>query len=341
MGAAVARRLRRESDAPALVAENRLVVRGSVHPAAASAMADDVARGLRSMPKAVPPKYFYDARGAQLFDEICHTPEYYVTRTEQALLDDHAHSIVRAAAPTHLVELGSGAARKTRTLLEAMHAESGRAVYAPLDISEEILIASGRALLADYPWLTIEGTVQDFEHRIGDLPSGRRMFAFLGGTLGNFDHLGAVAFLARIRRAMGPDDSFLLGIDMVKSPAVLHAAYNDEAGITAAFNRNVLDVMNDALGANFDTNAFGHVAFYRSDLEQIEMHLEATRPMTVTVPGVGMSVRFAAGERLHTEISRKFTPASAELMIKAAGLRVQQWHTPANKYFSLILLRAG
>ncbi len=302
----------------------------------ASTLAEDVLSGLTSIPKSVPPKYFYDERGSLLFDAICDTPEYYPTRTEQGLLEQVVGEVVRVERPTDLIELGSGAARKTRTILDAMGA--GR--YVPIDISEEILVSSANALLADYPWLRVHGVVTDYDRPLGRLlPGGaRRMFAFLGSTLGNFDYPSSVAFLARIRSAMRPDDSFLLGIDLVKSHAVLHDAYNDAAGITAEFNLNVLHVMNRALGASFDVDAFEHVAYYRSDLEQIEMHLESRRSQVVEFRALNLRVAFAAGERLRTEISRKYTRDSAERIATAAGLRIRSWFAPKNQYFALVLL---
>lgn len=306
----------------------------------ASTLADDVRRGMIELPRSIPPKHFYDEVGSQLFDAICDTPEYYPTRTERVLLDAIAADVVADARPTDLIEIGSGAARKTRKLLDAMGA--GR--YVPIDISEGMLVASARRLLREYPWLRVHGVVADYEHPLGDLLPAfsprhdRRLFAFLGGTLGNFDFPSSVEFLARIRRSMHDDDTFLLGIDLVKSRVVLHDAYNDAAGITAAFNRNVLTVMNRELGADFDVDAFEHVAFYRSDLEQIEMHLEARRGMRVAIPALGMRVAIAAGERIRTEISRKFTRDSADVMARAAGLRIRQWFTPENEYFALALL---
>ncbi len=302
----------------------------------ASSLAEDVLAGLTSIPKSVPPKYFYDELGSLLFDAICDTPEYYPTRTEQTLLEQIAGEVVRVVRPTDLVEVGSGAARKTRTILDAM----GVGRYVPIDISEEILVNSANALLADYPWLRVHGVVADYDRPFGRLlPAGeRRMFAFLGGTLGNFDFPSSVAFLARIRRAMRPVDSFLLGLDLVKSHAVLHAAYNDAAGITAEFNLNVLRVMNNALGASFDVDAFEHVSYYRPELEQIEMHLESRRPQVVEISALNLRVPFAAGERLRTEISRKYTRESAERMAMAAGLRIRSWYVPENQYFALVLL---
>lgn len=302
----------------------------------ASSLAEDVRSGLTSIPKSIPPKYFYDERGSLLFDAICAAPEYYPTRTEQALLERIAGEVVRVERPTDLIEIGSGAARKTRTLLDAMGA--GR--YVPIDISESILVSSADALLAHYPWLRVHGVVADYDRPLGRLlPEGeRRMFVFLGGTLGNFDYPSAVEFLARIRRAMQPADSFLLGIDLVKSHAVLHAAYNDAAGITAEFNLNVLRVMNNALGADFDVDAFEHVAYYRSDLEQIEMHLESRRSQAVEIPALHLRVPFAAGERLRTEISCKYTREGFERMAITAELRIRSWYVPENQYFALVLL---
>jgi len=313
--------------------EPRFVLsRGSIR----STLDDDVRSGLRAVPKSLPPKYFYDDYGSQLFDAICDAPEYYQTRTEQALLERIAADVVERERPTDLVEIGSGAARKARIVLDAMGA--GR--YVPIDISEQILVSSAESLLDDYSWLRVHGVVADYEQRLGGLlPAGdRRLYLFLGGTLGNFSPPAAVAFLRRIRGAMREGDSLLIGIDLVKSPVALHDAYNDAAGITAAFNLNVLRVLNHELDADFDPDGFTHVAFYRPELEQIEMHLQARAPQVAEIRKLAMRVAFADGERVCTEISRKFTRASAGVMSAAAGLRVAEWYAPENEYFALALL---
>lgn len=325
--------------APALMFEptaidERVQLTVLVRPGEGSTLARDVVAGLRSVPKVLPPKHFYDDLGSLLFDLICETPEYYVTRTEQALLERIAGELVDEVKPEVLVELGSGAARKTRALLDAM----GSGVYAPIDISEDIVVRSATELTRDYPWLRVRGVIADYEQGVRRLPAGgRRLVAFLGGSIGNFEAPDARAFVAGIGARLRPGDALLVGMDLVKSPAVLHAAYNDAAGITAEFNRNVLRVINRALRADFRVQAFEHVAFYRPELQRIEMHLRARAHQRVHVRALGMTVEFDAGETVRTEISRKFTRASGESLIAAAGLRVRRWWESPDGYFALAL----
>jgi L-histidine Nalpha-methyltransferase len=300
-------------------------------------LAADVLHGLTVIPKELPPKYFYDARGALLFDAICDTEEYYPTRTEQELLEQVAGEIMARARPTALVELGSGAARKTRILLDHM-TEQAAPWYMPVDISAEMLRHSAEALLGDYPGLRVHGVVADYDHHMSLLPGAeRRLIAFLGSTIGNFEQPRAVEFMRAIAAGMGPDDHLLLGMDLVKMPAVLHAAYNDSQGLTAEFNRNVLQVINRALGADFEPDHFEHIARYLPEQEQIEMVLRARRGHTVRIAGLGRDVGFAPGEELRTEISRKFTRRSAERLIRAAGLDLSGWYVSDNGYVALAL----
>jgi L-histidine Nalpha-methyltransferase len=321
--------------------DDRLSITVLHESAADSGLAADVIRGLISVPKELPPKYFYDQRGSQLFDAICDTPEYYPTRTEEALLTAVAGDIVAAAEAAVLVELGSGAARKTRVLLDALARGNPRPVYMPIDISEAMLVDSARGLLADYPTLAVHGVVADYDHHMHLLPSpgGHRLIAFLGSTLGNFDEVGAVDFLADIAGGMTGDDTLLLGLDLVKSPAVLHAAYNDEAGVTARFNLNVLEVLNRELGADFDLDAFEHLARYLPERERIEMYLRARRDQRVTIAALDRCVPFSAGEEMRTEISRKFTRQGAETRLSAAGLTLDGWHASPDEYFALCTAR--
>lgn len=305
----------------------------------ASTLGQDVRAGLSQRPKSIPPKHFYDERGSQLFDAICHTPEYYVTRTEQALLERIVDDVVAVSDPTDLVELGSGAARKTRTLLESMLRRSGSVRYVPLDVSEEMLRSSAERLLADYPELTVHGLVADYERHLDALPNGRRrLIAFLGSTLGNFPDDEAVAFLRGVGRTMGPDDRFLLGLDLVKASRVLDAAYNDAQGLTAAFNKNVLAVINERLLAGFDLRAFDHEARFVPERSQVEMRLRATRAQRVPIRRLEMEVEFERGEAILTEISRKFTRQGAEDMFARAGLALETWHLSEDGYFALALL---
>ncbi len=318
---------------------DRLEVVTLASTGARSTLVADVRAGLAEPPRSLPPKHFYDARGARLFDAICDTEEYYPTRTEEALLRDVAPHVIARSKATELVELGSGAARKTRLLLEAMLAE-GPTRYVPVDVARDMLVASAEALLADYPALRVHGLVADYDQPfLAALPEdeGGRLVAFLGSTIGNFTHEEGAAFLGRVGSQMRGDDFLLLGVDLVKDPAVLHAAYNDTQGLTAAFNRNVLEVVNRELDGDFAPEAFDHVAFYDTELQQVEMHLEARRPMSVRLDALGLQVELSAGERIHTEISRKFTPESTERLLSDAGLVLADWWTDSEAYFALAL----
>lgn len=304
----------------------------------ASSLAEDVRAGLTAEHKSLPSKYFYDGHGSRLFDAICDTPEYYPTRTEAALLAESADEVMRVACPTHLVELGSGAARKTRLLLEAMHRVVGPVRFVPLDVDAEMLEHSARVLLADYPWLRIDGVVGDFHLTLGRIPGGaRRLVAFLGGTIGNFDEAAAPAFLSQVRAELHEGDRLLLGTDLVKDTARLEAAYNDAEGVTAAFNKNVLAVLNRELNADFDLDAFEHLAFYDPERQRVEMHLRALRDHRVRVDALDLEVGFEAGETIHTEISRKFTRDSVEALLEAAGFRLRRWFVPEDGAFALSL----
>ncbi|HKK13525.1 MAG TPA: L-histidine N(alpha)-methyltransferase, partial [Gammaproteobacteria bacterium] len=246
-------------------------------------LAQDAREGLLRRPRSLPPKYFYDDRGSRLFDAICDTPEYYPTRTENALLARHAGEILAAVDPDHIVEFGSGTSRKTLHLLEACAADGARSGYWPLDVCESMLRETGEILVDRYQWLQVDALVGDYLGGLDHLPlpDGRRLFVFLGGTIGNFEPWQAEAFLAELRARMNPGDALLLGADRVKDPAVLHAAYNDAAGITARFNLNVLRVLNRELAADFDESAFRHEARYNPALQRIEMYLVARRPQRV------------------------------------------------------------
>ncbi len=303
-------------------------------------MAADVRRGLSAPQKRLPAKYFYDDRGSRLFDRICDLPEYYVTRTEQALLEEVAGAIIRASRPRDLVEFGSGASRKTRLLLDAAERELGEIRYVPIDVSESMLRRSAQALLHDYPRLRIHGVAGDYERHLNHLPTGRhRLVAFLGSTIGNFTPLEAEAFLTRVAAHLDRGDHFLLGVDLVKDRAVLHAAYNDAAGVTAAFNRNVLQVINRVLDGDLDPTAFEHLAFFNEEKSQIEMHLRAQQTHRAHLRALPMELTFRAGETIHTEISRKFTRAETEATLERAGFTPVRWFEPSNRYFGLSLSR--
>jgi L-histidine N-alpha-methyltransferase len=298
-------------------------------------MVADVREGLTRRQKELPPKYFYDERGSQLFEKITRLPEYYLTRAERALLEAHADDLVSELRPRTLVELGAGSAVKTRILLDAMR-DAGRAEeYVPIDVSEEFLADTSRRLRTEYPTLRVSTAVADISSSLGLPPRLRRpvLFAFLGSTIGNFDATSARAVLARIRREMGPFDRLLLGADLRKPRKVIEAAYNDARGVTAAFNRNMLRVLNRELGADFDIDAFGHRAFYSPERHRIEMHLVSVREQAVHIPRVG-DVHLATGETIRTEISCKYDRSSVRRLLRAAHLRLEHWLTD-NGLFAL------
>lgn len=304
-------------------------------------LAEDVLDGLTRPFKELPPKHFYDARGSELFDQICGLPEYYPTRTERAILERFATDIVGVTGATELVELGSGSAEKTRVLLDAMRAAGALRCYVPIDVSETALRSSAARLIAEYPGLQVRGLVGDFERHLDLLPEpdGQRLMCFLGGTIGNFTPGNRRRFLRGLGRRLGPEGHLLLGIDLIKDPRVIEAAYDDAAGITAAFNRNVLHVINRELDADFDVEAFDHVAFFDTEREWVEMRLRARSPQTVHVAALDLTVTFAAREELRTEISAKFTPERLERDLHAAGLELAGFYTDTENRFAIALAR--
>ncbi len=303
-------------------------------------MREDVARGLAARPKWLPPKYFYDARGSELFEDITRLPEYYPTRTEREILVVHADRIAEASGADTLVELGSGSSEKTRLLLDALGSAGHLRRYVPVDVSASALEQAMTALAQDYPDLALHGVVADFETHLDQLPDGgRRLVVFLGSTIGNLDPAERHAFLSLVQRGLGPGDTLLLGTDLVKDPARLVAAYDDSAGVTAEFNRNVLRVLNRALGADLDPDDFDHVARWNAEEEQVEMRLRARVPVRGRVADLDLDVSFEQGEELRTEISAKFRPAGIEAELAEAGLAVvASWTDPPGD-FALTLAR--
>ena len=305
-------------------------------------LANDVLDGLTRPFKELPPKHFYDARGSELFDQICELPEYYPTRTEKAILESRAAEIVGATGAGELVELGSGSAEKARVLLDAM-AESGTLHrYIPFDVYESVVRDAAEQLIDEYDGLQVHGVIGDFQRHLPQVPrsdGSPRIVALLGGTIGNFPPGTRRGLLRQVGALLGPDDRFLLGTDLVKDPAVIEAAYDDEAGVTAEFNRNVLHVVNRELGADFVPDAFDHVAFFDRRHEWIEMRLRAQRPCSVLISDLGLRVEFAAGEELRTEISAKFTRQRLESDYRAAGLVLDRWFTDEDEMFALTLAR--
>jgi L-histidine N-alpha-methyltransferase len=298
---------------------------------------EDARAGLCARPKRLPPKYFYDARGSELFDEITRLPEYYLTRTETAILERVAGEIVALARPREIVEIGAGFSRKTQLLLDALGASGGRR-FVPVDVSAEALHAAGERLVARYPWLEFVGALGDFERHLGAVPrSGARLVCFLGSTIGNFEPAERVPFLERVRAMLEGQDRFLLGVDLVKSPERLHAAYNDSRGVTAEFNKNVLAVLNRELGGDLDPAAFAHRAFYDARRSRIEMRLVALRRIEARLSDLELELSFDTGEELHTEISCKFRRETVAEDFRGAGLVVERWYTDERGDFALAL----
>jgi L-histidine N-alpha-methyltransferase len=309
---------------------------------ASAAMADDVRAGLTASPKELSPKYFYDERGSQLFERITELSEYYPTRREREILRGRSGEILAAAGkPGTLVELGSGSAAKTRHLLSAMRDAGCLETYVPVDISEEITQETARELVEEYPGLDVRGLVCDFESDLERIHSdgGRRLVAFLGGTIGNLYPGERREFLTRIAGLFGPGDHLLLGTDLVKETGRLEAAYNDDAGVTAEFNKNVLAVLNRELGADFDLDGFEHVARFDAREERMDIRLRSLAEQSVSISDLDLTVEFAAGEEMRTEISAKFTRERLECVYAESGLRMCGWFTDAAGDYALSLAR--
>ncbi|MEA2269225.1 MAG: L-histidine Nalpha-methyltransferase [Solirubrobacteraceae bacterium] len=318
-----------------------VVVRSYLGPGDERSLADDVLDGLTKPFKELPPKHLYDARGAELFDQICELPEYYPTRAERAILEAGADEIVAGTAAGELVELGSGTAAKTRLLLRAMADAGTLRRYVPIDVTEEMVRETAGALVDELPGLRVHGIVGDFERHLRHVPAPGeepRIVAFLGGTIGNFPPGSRRRFLRRMAKLLRPGrDRLLLGTDLVKDPDTLEAAYDDAAGVTAEFNRNVLHVVNRELDGDFDVDAFDHVAFYDREREWIEMRLRAERRMDVRIGALDLDVTFGAREELRTEISAKFTRERLQGDLAAAGLRLVDVLTDPEGRFALSL----
>jgi L-histidine N-alpha-methyltransferase len=305
-----------------------------------SGMAADVRAGLTKPFKELSPRYFYDERGSELFERITELPEYYPTRAERAILRRHAGDICEeAGGPTTLIELGSGSAAKTRVLLDAMDEAGCLHAYAPVDISEQITRETADAIAAEYG-ITVHGLVCDFERDLERIPlAGPRTIAFLGGTIGNFEPSQRASFLSRVANLLGPRDHLLLGTDLIKARRTLEAAYDDAAGITAAFNKNVLAVLNRELGADFDLDAFEHVAFWDDENLWVDVRLRSLARQMVEISSLGIRVAFARGEEMRTEISTKFARDGLAGIYGEAGLEMVGWWTDPDGLFALSLAR--
>ncbi|MEV7687521.1 L-histidine N(alpha)-methyltransferase [Streptomyces bungoensis] len=315
------------------------VTRTLPEDATGAALRSDVLHGLTDTPKWLPPKWFYDARGSELFERITELPEYYPTRAEREILASRSGEIAAASGARTLVELGSGSSEKTRHLLDAL---TSLRAYVPVDVSESALVQAGQALVEERPELAVHALIADFTAPL-ELPGtpGPRLVALLGGTIGNLLPAERAKFLASVRGLLEPGDGLLLGTDLVKDERVLVRAYDDAAGVTAAFNKNVLAVVDRELGADFDPDAFDHVALWDAEREWIEMRLRSRTAQTVKVPALDLAVDFAAGEELRTEVSAKFRKEGVTAELAAVGLELTHWWTDAEARFALSLSVAG
>ncbi|MBW4631169.1 MAG: L-histidine N(alpha)-methyltransferase [Iphinoe sp. HA4291-MV1] len=308
-----------------------------------SSLGSDVVKGLTQTPKSLPPRYFYDDYGSELFEQICGLPEYYPTRTETAILQKFADEIAKITGACELVELGSGSSTKTRILLNAYNQLGYRLRYVPIDVSAGMLASSARQLLVDYPSMFVHALAGTYELALAQLPPSQlpsRMICFIGSTLGNLNRQECDMFLSQITKALEGGEYFLLGIDLQKPKDILEAAYNDSQGVTAAFNLNMLQHLNWLLEGNFDTTQFSHWAFYNEKEHQIEMHLRSARSQTVQLRALNLTVNFAPGETILTEISRKFNLDTIQHELKTKGLVPQKVWTDPNKWYAVILCQA-
>ena len=301
-----------------------------------------VQRGLTKSPKALPPILFYDKRGSELFEEICQLPEYYLTRTEQAILDQNAAEMVAYCDRRHfLVELGSGSAKKTRTLLDSLFAAGKRPIYQPIDISRAMLQTTAGKLVREYPKLEVQAIASDYTSGLKEVTAQKeyqKVLLFLGSNLGNFSRTGAAAFLEKVRGAMMPNDLLFLGVDLVKELGILLSAYDDDRGTTAAFNRNILNRINSELDADFDTDKFHHQVVWNEIEQAIEMHLRSAGEQTVTIKSLDLTVRFKDGETIHTESSHKYTFNTLQDLCNEAGLALKKSWLDDHDWFTMNLI---
>jgi L-histidine N-alpha-methyltransferase len=303
-----------------------------------AALREEARGGLTSTPKELQPKWFYDELGTELFDAITRLPEYYLTRAERSILERHAGEIAAMTEATTLIELGSGTADKTRILLDELAPQ----LFVPFDVSEETLRASAERLACEYPDLEVLAVVGDFEHDLSLLPTGgRRLLAFLGSTIRNLPPTQRAQFLNDVATTLDDDDAFVLGVDLVKSPARLVAAYDDASGVTREFNLNVLRVLNRELDGDFDVSGFEHVAHWNAEAEWMEMFVRSSREQTVRLEALELEVAFDAGELMRTEISAKFRLRRIAAELEVAGLAVQRWWTDAAGDFAVVLASAA
>jgi L-histidine N-alpha-methyltransferase len=301
---------------------------------------DDVAHGLQQPQKTIPPKYFYDEYGSLLFEEICQQPEYYLTRTEAAILKSHAAEMIEAAGDCAIIELGSGSSVKTRLLLDECQRRGYLTQYIPIDISASMLEAAARSLTTEYPRLRIEALAADYVTGLSALPSAlRRLVLFLGSNLGNFSLAEQDQLFARLTTALHPGDFLLIGLDLRKPITIIEPAYNDAAGVTAAFNLNLLQRMNRELQADFNLSTFSHIAFYNREHHQIEMHLRSECDQQVTIRDLGLRTPFQQGETIHTEISRKFDLDNVTAHLSRFGFQLRRHWTDVRAWFAVCLFQ--
>jgi L-histidine N-alpha-methyltransferase len=319
----------------------RIEIRNLMDKTFRSEIVKDVIKGLTASKKFIPSKYFYDDHGSALFDKICTLTEYYPTRTEISILNHAAPYIMDSFLRGDLIELGAGANCKIRILLDAIGVSKSTDLrYVPVDLSEKALITASKELLLLHPELKVLAIIADFTHTLHVLPNDQpKLMVFFGSTLGNLNNEEQLAFLRLIAHAMKPGDKFLIGLDMVKSKKTLEAAYNDSQGITSEFNKNVLNVLNRELNANFDSSHFNHVAFYDMTKKRVEMHLQANRRISIEIRDLDLQIKIEKGETIHTEICKKFSRTSAERIFYEAGLAVTQWFSDPNGWFSLVELK--
>lgn len=299
-----------------------------------------IRNGLLRTPREIAPRFFYDDRGSHLFEEITGLPEYYQTRTERALLQEISRDLVARAGCNVLVELGSGASTKTRVLLDAMEAAGCCDLYVPFDVNETMVRRAAEELVQRHPEMGVHGVIGDFMQHLPRLPrAGKRLVIFLGGTIGNLTDLAARRFLLRLASVLEPGEAFLLGVDRIKAPARLEAAYNDSQGVTAAFNRNILRVLNEVAQADFVPESFEHIALYDVEQHRIEMRLQASRAQTVRLRSAGLVIQFRQGEWIRTEISVKYDEAAVKELLQSTGFEMLHWYTDAEQLFGLALAR--
>lgn len=322
---------------------NRFQINRLVPDRIITSMSEDVRSGLSATEKILPPKYFYDERGSRLFDLICQTPEYYLTRTETALLNEHAVDIITSSQPTAIVEFGSGTADKTELLIEQAGQHTDTLHYLPFDVCREMLIESGQRLNDRYPWLHVEAWHGDFTHGLTHFTNDhdRTLYTFLGSSIGNFTTTDAADFLTDIRAEMSGDDYFLLGVDLVKDSTELNAAYNDNDGYTAAFNLNLLNVLNREFDANFDSGRFRHHALFDEAASRVEMRLVSCCHHTVDIKDLQLNISFEADEHITTEYSHKYTKDGIGSLLESAGFNPQRYYIDDDSRFMLVLAACG